>query len=423
MKTGIFTMKRVLAFTIAVVASMTMLAGGTQPVMTAQNASAESQAIKNNKKKISSAKDKISELEQKQADLDKQINSTKDDISKEEENQKAIQEQIETVQETILTLEDSITDLETEIADLEEAIAKSEIKIKNKRTEIENGVVDFKQRLRAMYVAGNSSYTDILIGSTDFYDMLMKIELVKRVADHDNTMIDGLVELKGEYESQEAELEANKTELETNKATLEEQKAYHTEQKKKLDDLYAKSQAVIDQLEEDKAAYEANKEQINKEQEDFEAQLQKLYKEQEQIKKKEEEERKKKEEEERIAREKAEQEAIDIEPKTEIEYDDFAKMQFQVGEIISCEAVPKSKKLLCSQVKIGSQVRQIVSGIKAHYSPEEMVGKKVMVLVNLKPAKLAGVMSEGMILCAEDAEGNLALVTPEKNMPAGAEIC
>ena len=121
--------------------------------------------------------------------------------------------------------------------------------------------------------------------------------------------------------------------------------------------------------------------------------------------------------------EKAEQEAIDIEPKAEIEYDDFAKMQFQVGEIISCEAVSKSKKLLCSQVKIGSQVRQIVSGIKAHYSPEEMVGKKVMVLVNLKPAKLAGVLSEGMILCAEDAEGNLALVTPEKNMPAGAEIC
>ena len=121
--------------------------------------------------------------------------------------------------------------------------------------------------------------------------------------------------------------------------------------------------------------------------------------------------------------EKAEQEAIDIEPKAEIEYDDFAKMQFQVGEIISCEAVPKSKKLLCSQVKIGSQVRQIVSGIKAHYSPEEMVGKKVMVLVNLKPAKLAGVLSEGMILCAEDAEGNLALVIPEKNMPTGAEIC
>ena len=121
--------------------------------------------------------------------------------------------------------------------------------------------------------------------------------------------------------------------------------------------------------------------------------------------------------------EKEEEAVIDLEPKEEITFEDFGKMQFQVGEIISCEAVPKSKKLLCSQVKIGSQVRQIVSGIKAHYSPEEMVGKKVMVLVNLKPAKLAGVMSEGMILCAEDAEGNLALVTPEKNMPAGAEIC
>lgn len=120
---------------------------------------------------------------------------------------------------------------------------------------------------------------------------------------------------------------------------------------------------------------------------------------------------------------KEEEPVIDIEPKEEISYDDFAKMQFQVGEIIACEAVKKSKKLLCSQVKIGSQVKQIVSGIKAYYSPEEMVGKKVMVLVNLKPAKLAGVLSEGMLLCAEDADGNLALVTPEKPMPSGAEIC
>ena len=114
---------------------------------------------------------------------------------------------------------------------------------------------------------------------------------------------------------------------------------------------------------------------------------------------------------------------IDIEAKPEISYDDFAKMQFQVGEIIACEEVKKSKKLLCSQVKIGSQVKQIVSGIKAHYTAQEMVGKKVMVLVNLKPAKLAGVLSEGMLLCAEDADGNLALVVPEKEMPAGAEIC
>ena len=118
-----------------------------------------------------------------------------------------------------------------------------------------------------------------------------------------------------------------------------------------------------------------------------------------------------------------EEEGIDIEAKPEITFEDFEKMQFQVGEIISCEAVKKSKKLLCSQVKIGRQVKQIVSGIKAHYTPEEMVGKKVMVLVNLKPAKLAGVLSEGMLLCAEDADGNLALMTPEKKMPAGAEIC
>ena len=124
-----------------------------------------------------------------------------------------------------------------------------------------------------------------------------------------------------------------------------------------------------------------------------------------------------------VTEEQPEEAVIDIAPKEEISYDDFSKMQFQVGEIISCEAVKKSKKLLCSQVKIGSQVKQIVSGIKAYYTPEEMVGKKVMVLVNLKPAKLAGVLSEGMLLCAEDADGNLALVTPEKPMPSGAEIC
>ena len=121
--------------------------------------------------------------------------------------------------------------------------------------------------------------------------------------------------------------------------------------------------------------------------------------------------------------EKPEEKVVDIEAKPEITFDDFAKLQFQVGEVIACEAVKKSKKLLCSQVKIGSQVRQIVSGIKAYYTPEEMVGKKVMVVTNLKPAKLAGILSEGMILCAEDAEGNVCVVSPEKNMPTGSEIC
>ena len=123
------------------------------------------------------------------------------------------------------------------------------------------------------------------------------------------------------------------------------------------------------------------------------------------------------------AEEEKEEDVMELAKKPEITFEDFEKMQFAVGEIIKCEPVPKSKKLLCSQVKIGKEVKQIVSGIRAHYTAEEMVGKKVMVLVNLKPAKLAGVLSEGMLLCAEDAEGNLALVTPEKNMPAGAEIC
>ena len=118
-----------------------------------------------------------------------------------------------------------------------------------------------------------------------------------------------------------------------------------------------------------------------------------------------------------------EEKAIEVKVKDEITYDDFAKLQFVVGEIVKCEEVPKSKKLLCSQVKIGNMTRQIVSGIKQYYKPEEMVGKKVMVLLNLKPATLAGVVSEGMLLCAEDEEGNLALVSPEKEMPSGALIC
>ena len=114
---------------------------------------------------------------------------------------------------------------------------------------------------------------------------------------------------------------------------------------------------------------------------------------------------------------------MDVEKKPEITYDDFAKLQFQIGQIVKCEEVPKSKKLLCSQVKIGSETRQIVSGIKAWYKPDQMVGKKVMVVTNLKPAKLAGMLSEGMILCAEDDEGNLALMVPEKDIKPGSEVC
>ena len=139
----------------------------------------------------------------------------------------------------------------------------------------------------------------------------------------------------------------------------------------------------------------------------------------EEVMKKVEELHPKKEESEAAA---GEEGGIDIEAKPEITFEDFEKLQFQIGEVIACEAVPKSKKLLCSKVKVGSSVKQIVSGIHKYYTPEEMVGKKVMVLVNLKPAKLAGVLSEGMLLCAEDADGNLSLMTSEKPMPSGAEI-
>ena len=113
---------------------------------------------------------------------------------------------------------------------------------------------------------------------------------------------------------------------------------------------------------------------------------------------------------------------VDAKVKEEITIEEFDKMQLQMGEIIECEEVAKSKKLLCSQVKVQGRTLQIVSGIKNYYTPEQMVGKKVVVITNLKPTKLAGVLSEGMLLCAEDFEGNLALLTAEKDMPAGAMI-
>ncbi|WP_124098591.1 M23 family metallopeptidase [Ruminococcus sp. Marseille-P6503] len=292
-------MKRMLACSLAVIAAFTVLAGGKNAVISQSTAVATSSEAKKNAKNIEAAKEKISDLEEKQKELDQKISDTKDDIASEEENQAAIEEQIETVQETILTLEESIGQLEDEIDALTDSIAQKELQIANKKTEIETGIDEFMQRIRIMYVAGSDSYTDILVGATDFYDMLMKLELVKRVADHDNDMIDNLVDLKKQYEADEVALEAEKSELEANKDELEAQKEKHQEQKDKLDVLYAESQAMIDQLEQDKETFLANQKQAQQEQEEFEAELQQLYKEQEEIKKKEEEERKRKEEEER----------------------------------------------------------------------------------------------------------------------------
>ncbi len=298
--------KRVLACAAAVVISMTALAGAGSDVIRADKASADSAEMKQNKDNISDTQTRLTELEQRQAELDEKINSTKDDITAEEENQAAIEEQINTVQQTIMTLDESITELEGKIAELEDSIAQKEIQIGEKRVEIESGVSDFKTRIRSMYVAGSSSYSDIIIGASDFYDMLMKIELVKRVAEHDDEMIDNLILLKQQYEADEVELNNEKAELEQNKLDLQTQEEAHQKQKEKLEELFAQSKANLERLNTDAAVYQQNKEVITQEQEEFEEQLQQLYKEQQEIKQKEEEERKRKEEEERKRKEEEE---------------------------------------------------------------------------------------------------------------------
>jgi murein DD-endopeptidase MepM/ murein hydrolase activator NlpD len=309
---NIYTIKRAAACLAAIVIAMTTVAGtasksGTEAGILVEKASAEDSAeMKQNKQDISDTKKKLSELEDKQAELDEKISQTKDDISAEEENQAAIEEQISTVQETILTLETSINDLGAQIDELQETISKTEDSIAYKQQQIEEGVADFKQRIRAMYISGAKSYTDILIGASDFYDMLMKIELVKRVAKHDDSMIDNLIDLKKQYEAEEKALEEEKDELTASKEELESQEDEYKEQKAKLEVLFADSQANLDKLAADQEAYENNKDEIAAEEDDFEEQLQALYDEQEEIKKKEEEERKRKEEEER---KKAEEEA------------------------------------------------------------------------------------------------------------------
>ncbi|MDO4943757.1 MAG: peptidoglycan DD-metalloendopeptidase family protein [Ruminococcus sp.] len=288
----IFTFKRTLAFAAAIVICMTAFASAGSGVVSTEIAAAESTEMKKNKSEISDTQSKLDELEKKQAELDEKIAQTKDDISAEEENQAAIEEQINTVQETIMTLENSISDLNAEITGLEDSIAQKEIQIAEKKQEIEDGVQDFKSRIRTMYVAGSSSYSDILIGATDFYDMLMKIELVKRVAEHDDNMIDNLIDLKKRYEADEADLNAEKESLEKTKADLQEQEDAHQKQKDKLEELFAQSEAYLEQLAIDQKNFEDNKETILKEEEEFEKLLEDLYIEQAQIEAKEEAERK-----------------------------------------------------------------------------------------------------------------------------------
>ena len=276
----------------------------------AQDSSGDS---KDTDSKISSAEKSLEELEKKQAELDKKIKETAGSIDTEKDNQAAISEQIDTVEKTITALADSIGELETQIADAESAIAEKEQVVEQKKQEITDGISDLKKRLRVMYIAGSDSYTDILVGASDFYDMLMKIELVKRVANYDNDMIDGLVALKEQYETEEQELNDEKSKLEESLKELEARRKKQQSQMQKLEELYSQSSATIADMEADRKLYENNLSEIEKQHEEFEADLQKLFEEreaqkkaEEEKKKKEEEERKKKEEEERKKREEEE---------------------------------------------------------------------------------------------------------------------
>ena len=242
-----------------------------------------SKIIESSASKISDAKQKVDEYQAQQDEYDQQIKDTENDIAKEEENQKAIQKQMDTVQKTIKSLDEYISELQGNIDNLNSQIDETQKLVDTKKTEIDTGISDFKKRLRAMYIAGNDSYTSIILGAEDFYDVLMKVELVKRVADHDNKVIDGLVKLKNEYEAAEKKLETQKSDVEKEKAAYDKQKAAKTKQKEKLKALYAKS------------AESKKKSEIAKEQEAAEAQWQKLV-----------EEAKKRAAEEKAAREAAE---------------------------------------------------------------------------------------------------------------------
>ena len=208
----------------------------------AQDSSGDS---KDTDSKISSAEKSLEELEKKQAELDKKIKETAGSIDTEKDNQAAISEQIDTVEKTITALADSIGELETQIADAESAIAEKEQVVEQKKQEITDGISDLKKRLRVMYIAGSDSYTDILVGASDFYDMLMKIELVKRVANYDNDMIDGLVALKEQYETEEQELNDEKSKLEESLKELEARRKKQQSQMQKLEELYSQSSATI----------------------------------------------------------------------------------------------------------------------------------------------------------------------------------
>lgn len=283
--------KRFAACAVAAAISLGLMAYSGENGVNMQSASAVSEEAQENENKISEAEQQVEELMKQQEALDAQIKSTEGDIEKEEEKQKSISKQIETVQKTILALETSIKDLNGQISELTTDIEKSELEIIKKRQEIDTGTEEFKKRLRALYIVGDDSYSSMIAGATDFYDMLMKLELVKRVANHDNDMIDNLISLKAQYEEDKKALEAKKASLEENRKKLEDQQKSHESQRTKLQDLMKQSEQVVKDLEKLKAGYEANKSAMQKEQNKFEDDLAKLYEERKAIAEKEEQER------------------------------------------------------------------------------------------------------------------------------------
>ena len=241
------------------------------------------EAQSDNDEEISSAENELSELEKKQRELDEKIKATEGSIADEEEHKKAISDQILCVEDTLHALAASVTELDEKISVSDNDITAMEADVDSTKNDIEVGIGDLKQRLRVMYIAGNNTYTDILVGASDFYDMLMKLELIKRVADHDNAELDCLIALKEKYEKEKAELEVRKAALEDNLAELQQRRKQQQAQMEKLKGLYQESQASITMLSEDKANYEANREQIEKEHAEFESQLQDLFEKQQAI--------------------------------------------------------------------------------------------------------------------------------------------
>ena len=252
----------------------------------------DAQAAENNGN-INSAQGDLGELERKQKELDKIIKQTEGDITSEKEHKQALNEQILVVEDTLHTLAGSVTDLREAIALTEAEIEAKEKEVEAKKREIDEGIEDYKRRLRAMYIAGEkNSYTEILVGASDFYDMLMKMELIKRVAAHDSSELDGLVEMKAQYEKEQEALNQQEEQLKDDLAQLKQRQKQQKSQMKKLENLYTETEATLDQLAYDKQVYEANREQITKEHEQFEADLAALFEKQQ-----------------RIAQEKAEEEA------------------------------------------------------------------------------------------------------------------